>query len=71
MNVGIKMGDIGMEEPTAIEQHAIPQPQRDFLWAYTEEPHKSRRSEIIKAHPEVCHIRSHTLGESWEGLAAS
>ena len=24
-----------------------------FFWTYTEEPHKSRRHAIIKAHPEV------------------
>lgn len=28
----------------------------DFFWTYTEEPHRSRRQAIIKAHPEV--IRS-------------
>lgn len=25
-----------------------------FLWTYTEEPHRTRRQAIIKAHPEVC-----------------
>jgi sphingolipid 4-desaturase/C4-monooxygenase len=25
----------------------------DFFWTYTEEPHKTRRQQIIKAHPEV------------------
>ncbi|EEP80724.1 dihydroceramide delta(4)-desaturase [Uncinocarpus reesii 1704] len=25
-----------------------------FFWTYTEEPHKSRRQAIIKAHPELC-----------------
>jgi hypothetical protein len=25
----------------------------DFFWTYTEEPHRSRRQAIIKAHPEV------------------
>lgn len=24
-----------------------------FCWAYTEEPHRTRRQAIIKAHPEV------------------
>lgn len=27
--------------------------QDDFYWTYQEEPHRSRRREIIKAHPEV------------------
>ena len=31
----------------------IPGEQDDFFWTYTEEPHKTRRQEIIKAHPEV------------------
>ncbi len=26
----------------------------DFLWLMTEEPHRSRRTAIMKAHPEVC-----------------
>jgi len=34
-----------------------PQKQQDqddqFFWSYTEEPHRSRRMAIIKAHPEV------------------
>ena len=28
-----------------------------FFWTYTEEPHKSRRQAIIKAHPEVAESR--------------
>ena len=31
----------------------VSSPKDDFFWAYTEEPHKTRRLEIIKAHPEV------------------
>lgn len=27
-----------------------------FLWSYTEEPHRTRRQAIIKAHPEVKHL---------------
>ena len=30
-----------------------PQDPSDFLWLMTEEPHRSRRMEILKAHPEV------------------
>jgi sphingolipid delta-4 desaturase len=28
--------------------------EHDFFWTYTEEPHRTRRQAIIKAHPEVC-----------------
>ena len=28
--------------------------EKDFYWTYTEEPHRTRRMAIIKAHPEVC-----------------
>ena len=28
--------------------------EHDFFWTYTEEPHRTRRMAIIKAHPEVC-----------------
>lgn len=27
--------------------------ERDFFWTYTEEPHRTRRQAIIKAHPEI------------------
>jgi sphingolipid 4-desaturase/C4-monooxygenase len=30
-----------------------PKDPSDFLWLMTEEPHRSRRMEIMKAHPEV------------------
>ena len=33
-----------------------PQHPTDFLWLMTEEPHRSRRMAIMKAHPEVCAI---------------
>lgn len=36
-------------EPVSTEQKA----RDDFFWAYTEEPHRTRRQAIIKAHPEV------------------
>ena len=37
-----------------------PQDPSDFLWIMTEEPHRSRRMAIMKAHPEV---RSHAFIE--------
>ena len=33
-------------EPLEVKEH-------DFFWTYTEEPHRTRRQAIIKAHPEV------------------
>ena len=32
-----------------------PQDPSDFLWLMTEEPHRTRRMAIMKAHPEVTH----------------
>jgi hypothetical protein len=32
----------------------------DFLWIMTEEPHRSRRKAILKAHPEVRKLMGHT-----------
>lgn len=34
------------EKPLEVHEH-------DFFWTYTEEPHRTRRQAIIKAHPEV------------------
>ncbi|TGJ82098.1 hypothetical protein E0Z10_g6659 [Xylaria hypoxylon] len=36
-----------------IPRHPLEVKYRDFFWTYTEEPHRTRRLEIIKAHPEV------------------
>jgi Sphingolipid Delta4-desaturase (DES) len=58
-----------------------PQDPSDFLWIMTEEPHRSRRMEIMKAHPEArmlypgC-IHTHlslieTLGDEAYGPRAS
>lgn len=35
-----------------------------FFWTYTEEPHRTRRMAIIKAHPEVREINSASLFSS-------
>jgi sphingolipid delta-4 desaturase len=37
-----------------------PQDPNDFLWLMTEEPHRSRRKAIIKAHPEVTKLMGYT-----------
>lgn len=34
------------------------QKEHDFFWTYTEEPHRTRRLAIIKAHPEVRRLPS-------------
>ena len=33
--------------------HVTIREDRDFIWTLTEEPHRSRRMQIIKDHPEV------------------
>lgn len=38
-----------------------PQNPNDFLWLMTEEPHRSRRMEILKAHPEVRQKPTHAV----------
>ncbi|ESK94797.1 dihydroceramide delta -desaturase [Moniliophthora roreri MCA 2997] len=46
-----------VESPTAKDDGQSypgpPQDPSDFLWLMTEEPHRTRRMEIMKAHPEV------------------
>ena len=36
-----------------LEEKKFDDPYPDFLWMTTEEPHRSRRMAILKAHPEV------------------
>ncbi|KAH6655688.1 dihydroceramide delta(4)-desaturase [Truncatella angustata] len=40
-------GEQTLRDPTEEKKY------RDFFWTYTEEPHRTRRLAIIKAHPEV------------------
>lgn len=44
----------GAATPTPGSPEAIAANDRDFFWTYTEEPHRTRRLAIIKAHPEAC-----------------
>ncbi|PNH46999.1 hypothetical protein VD0004_g1157 [Verticillium dahliae] len=39
--------------PPDSERDPLEVKYRDFFWTYTEEPHRTRRLAIIKAHPEV------------------
>lgn len=41
------------KERNAYAYPSPPQDPKDFLWLMTEEPHRSRRMAIMKAHPEV------------------
>lgn len=34
-------------------QDDVDKKMHEFFWTYTEEPHRTRRLAIIKAHPEV------------------
>ncbi|PPR04779.1 hypothetical protein CVT24_007095 [Panaeolus cyanescens] len=43
----------------AYKHVAPPQDPKDFLWLMTEEPHRSRRQAIMKAHPEVTKLMGH------------
>ncbi|KZV96911.1 dihydroceramide delta(4)-desaturase [Exidia glandulosa HHB12029] len=42
-----------------------PQDPNDFLWLMTEEPHRSRRMAILKAHPEVTKLMGHEPLTKW------
>ncbi|GAA6060173.1 hypothetical protein JCM10212_005174 [Sporobolomyces blumeae] len=42
-----------------------PQDGSDFLWMMTEEPHRSRRKAIMKAHPEVTKLMGHEPLTKW------
>lgn len=42
-------------DAAAQAQDEVDKKVHDFFWTYTEEPHRTRRLAIIKAHPEVRH----------------
>ncbi|TGO92200.1 hypothetical protein BPOR_0008g00400 [Botrytis porri] len=46
-------GDVSEKNEDAPPRQEIDVKDHDFFWTYTEEPHRSRRLAIIKAHPEV------------------
>lgn len=56
-------------KPTSIDDGvshpAPPQVPKDFLWLMTEEPHRSRRAAIMKAHPEVVKLMGHEPLTKW------
>ncbi|KAM6492543.1 dihydroceramide delta(4)-desaturase [Amanita muscaria] len=47
-------------DPNAVDNYpGPPQDPRDFLWLMTEEPHRTRRMEIMQAHPQVTKLMGH------------
>ncbi|KAI1402040.1 sphingolipid delta4-desaturase [Hypoxylon fuscum] len=46
-------GDHAQDGSVVLRRDPIEVKYRDFFWTYTEEPHRTRRLQIIKAHPEV------------------
>ncbi|KZO94810.1 dihydroceramide delta-desaturase [Calocera viscosa TUFC12733] len=56
---------------TVVLAGEFPQPARkeedpgDFLWLLTEEPHRSRRRQILKDHPEVTKLMGHEPLTKW------
>ncbi|KAG8829343.1 hypothetical protein FRC17_006733 [Serendipita sp. 399] len=57
-----------VESPTGDENRKHirpPQDPSDFLWLMTEEPHRSRRMQILKAHPEVTKLMGHEPLTKW------
>ncbi|TPX06885.1 uncharacterized protein E0L32_002381 [Thyridium curvatum] len=53
-NSGSVEGSLRADGKDAIEAR-----KDDFFWTYTEEPHRTRRMAIIKAHPEVTKLCGH------------
>ncbi|KAJ7669281.1 dihydroceramide delta(4)-desaturase [Mycena polygramma] len=53
------------EQDDGIAHVAAPQDPADFLWLMTEEPHRSRRTQILKAHPEVTKLMGHEPLTKW------
>ncbi|PVF91901.1 hypothetical protein CPB86DRAFT_745030 [Serendipita vermifera] len=56
-----------VESGTEADKRHIKPPQNpsDFLWLMTEEPHRSRRMQILKAHPEVTKLMGHEPLTKW------
>ncbi|KAI1494973.1 sphingolipid delta-4 desaturase like protein [Biscogniauxia mediterranea] len=44
---------ISADAHSELKRDPIEKKYKDFFWTYTEEPHRTRRLAIIKAHPEV------------------
>lgn len=53
-------GAAAEKTPAAVDAHTLVYglDRTDFLWTMTEEPHRSRRLQILQAHPEVSAIQN-------------
>lgn len=64
-----------VESPTKVDDGKSypgpPQDPSDFLWLLTEEPHRSRRTAIMKAHPEVSSLLTLAPKQHAKVLASS
>lgn len=49
-----------VQRPPGNDLFQPPQDPNDFLWLMTEEPHRSRRMQILKTHPEVKEVHPYT-----------
>ena len=47
---------VAIKPDVHVQAPGPPKEPSDFLWVMTEEPHRSRRMAILKAHPEVRHV---------------
>ncbi|KAI0682938.1 dihydroceramide delta-4-desaturase [Cytidiella melzeri] len=52
-----------------VSRFGPPQDPSDFLWLMTEEPHRTRRMAIMKAHPEVTKLMGYEPLTKWVVLA--
>lgn len=57
-------GDKAQQTQTQTETQTQTDDKHDFFWTYTEEPHRTRRLAIIKAHPEVRFARTEKQNET-------
>jgi sphingolipid 4-desaturase/C4-monooxygenase len=55
-NKDAKAPRLRVDPETAASLPPLEVKEHDFFWTYTEEPHRTRRMAIIKAHPEVCFL---------------
>ncbi|KAJ3482325.1 hypothetical protein NLG97_g7599 [Lecanicillium saksenae] len=60
-------GKSGEKKTTPAEVKTDANGPKDFFWTYTEEPHRTRRLEIIKKHPEVRNKNTSDFAPRWVG----